>query len=505
MKHESMRNAMSSGRTRFTTILVAVACGTGIANAQPPSGGGGAQLPPPVFDPALVFSVNVGFPYGLASADILDANGNPGQDGYPEIAVAGMGLNWFDEFRWCDDPPDDGRLIKIYHNKGATVAWDGANPYDALDETQTIFIESVASGMWATELAFGDVTGDGNTDLVLVGMDPDNLNGVYGRLLVFENLGNGEFGTSPIVNIETSIPLRGLVVQDMDLDGDIDAIAAAAKISADWDCTQGSQDVVVKFQNLLFETDEFSLVQLPAADYTGTAPGDIASGDFYADAPGTPLMDFATPNPSASFIIGIANLGSMSIAPYSIDPPGGCVWFYSTLTAARFGADNDWDFAAVDGNDLFADIFTGDGNGGFVSTCGSGPYQLYPTGTPFLYAHGIESGSIDNGPYPDLVVALGIQKKGFEPVPDWYGAVAVLLGKSNGTFQTDSSQKAYIFLADNINNPNQPLATGSINVLVVDLDADGFDDIVVANHLVGSEGDTISVLINSLEVSGSNP
>jgi hypothetical protein len=43
--------------------------------------------------------------------------------------------------------------------------------------------------------------------------------------------------------------------------------------------------------------------------------------------------------------------------------------------------------------------------------------------------------------------------------------------------------------------------------MVVDLDADGFDDIVVANHLVdsGDDSDTISVLINSLEVTGGGP
>ncbi|MDQ7014526.1 MAG: hypothetical protein Q9O74_11610 [Planctomycetota bacterium] len=117
-------------------------------------------MPPPAFDPALVFTVGVGFPYGLASADFLDADGNPGQDGYPEIAVAGTGVDFFNEFLLCDAEPIDN-YVKVFHNKGATVAWDGPTPHNALGFKQAISIGDAAPGLWATELAFADVTGDG--------------------------------------------------------------------------------------------------------------------------------------------------------------------------------------------------------------------------------------------------------------------------------------------------------------------------------------------------------
>lgn len=499
---------MTSGMHRLRYLPAAlVAFGLCLKGTLAQPSGGGGQLPPPVFEPSLVFTVNAGFPYGLASADILDANGDPGQDGYPEIAVAGMGVNWFDPYRWCGDEPASHH-IKIYHNKGAVVAWDGTTPHDALELVQSISISLAAPGLWATELAFGDLTGDGHPDLVLVGMDPDDTESNLGRLLLFESLGTGLFDPSPREDIPTSVPLRGLAVLDMDLDGDLDVIAAANGIPAEWECSQASQDLVVKFKNLTYDNGGvFGFLKLPEADHAGAIPGDIATGDFYAYASGTPLTDLVTPNPGSGAVSAVANLGNMSIAPHIIDPPTGCLWPYATLTAAKFGADNFWDFAAVDNNSLTLDVFAGDGDGEFVSRCASGPYPLYPTGTDFLYAHGVESGSIDNGPYPDLAVALGVHAKGFGAQPDWYGAVAVLLGKGNGSFQPYSSQRAYLLVADDISNPNQPLAYGSINVLVVDLDADGFDDLVVANHLVddGDNSDTISVLINALEVIGGSP
>lgn len=508
-------NARWTGR--LITMAAFTALSAGAVHAQPQ--GGGSQLPPPQFDPALTFAVGTPNPYGLAAADILDANGDPGQDGYPEIAVCGTGVNLFSQLTYCTDSPADP-WIRIYHNKGASVRWDGTDgpdpdndpddPHDALELVLSINVANSCPGLWPTEIAFADVTGSGDPDLVLVGLDPDNASSHFGRLVVYENLGNGSFDTTPAANITTSVPLRAVVADDFDLDGDIDVIAAASNLPADWSCVEGEQDSIVVFANMLAQTQNFSFAQPPATQDLGVAndaaPADIASGDFYAYAPGTPLFDLATPNLGANSVTALTNLGNLSFDPDTIDPPTGCAWPYATLTAAKFGANSDWDFAAVDADDLFVDVFSGDGEGSFQSTCSS-PYHLYPTGPYPLFANGIESGKIDNGPYPDIVVSLGIMERPAGDQPDWYGAVGILLGKGDGTMQSYSASEAYIFRADNPNDQNQPGAAGSVNVLVVDLDADGFDDIVIANHLYDGNNhtDTISVLVNALEVSGTGP
>lgn len=475
-----------------------------MANAQGQSGG---QLPPPVFDPALVFDTDVGHPYGLASADFLDADGNPGQDGYPEIAVAGAGVDLFDTDigTVCETSPLTEHYVKIFHNKGAdpNFAWDGPNAHLALVEVQQLNIHAADPEMWAMELAFADVTGDDDgPDLVLVGMDPD-LN--LGFLVVYENLGNGMFNSVPQV-WPTTVPLRGLVAEDFDLDGDIDVIASASDLRDDWYCSTNEQDAVVVFKNMTEENfGVFGFNQLPLVNL-GTpfniAPGDIVVADFASLMPGQPLFDLVTPNPHDDAITSITNLGTLNFDPNAINPPPECDpgWFYVAATSGLFGADLHWDVASVFSDiniseRVYVDVFQGDGLGSFQAPCSDPPgYQLDTNLLNYQpFAHGIASGHIDNGPYPDLAVAIWRDiRVGTETLPS---VVGVLLGKSTGTFQSNSAEEAYHF---------ETGASSSVNVLVVDLDADGFDDIVVANHLTEGDtiSDTISVLINALEVTG---
>ncbi|MDQ7012840.1 MAG: FG-GAP-like repeat-containing protein [Planctomycetota bacterium] len=521
MKHESMRNAMQNstpsgwcGAMLAVAVLWVLGAGTGVANAQ--LNGGGGQLPAPVFDPVLVFNVgdihdDFDFgavnPYGLASADFLDADGNPGQDGYPEIAVAGTGVNMIDPAtRWCGNSPGE-HYVMVFHNKGATVNWDGTNgddPLDALELVDILPIHIAAPGMWAMELAFADVTGANGPDLVLVGADPDIS---IGHLLVYKNLGNGSFNSIPDV-WSTTVPFRGLITADLDLDGRIDIAASSADLPGEWDCSTAEQDVVVVFQNL---TDQNGLAfdVLDPIDL-GTpfdrAPGDLALADFTALAPGQPLLDLATPNPGADGITAITNLGMMNFVPITVSPPTGCEWRYVSAVGARFGADPHWDIAAVhtadeSSNDpsdwrVYVDLLQGDGLGSFQSPCDTPPgYQLDIQGeNPALRAHGIDSGFIDNGPYPDVVVATW--RFPLNLASDSH--VAVLLGRGNGTLQAASDEQAYLFNTEERH---------TINVMLVDLDADGFDDIVAANHWHDGvlKRDTISIFINSLEVTGSGP
>ncbi len=517
MKHESMQNTTPSGWCgAMLAVAVLWVLGAGVASAQ--LNGSGGQLPAPVFDPVLVFDVGEiddddGFdfgavnPYGLASADFLDADGNPGQDGYPEIAVAGTGVSIIDPATtWCGNSPGE-HYVMVFHNRGATISWDGTNgdnPLHALFLVDILPIHIAAPGMWAMELAFADVTGINGPDLVLVGMDPDIS---IGYLLVYENLGNGSFKSVPKV-WPTTVPFRGLITADLDLDGRIDIAASSADLPEEWDCSTAEQDIVMVFrnvtidpQNLLFDPPISVDLNTPS----NRAPGDLALADFTALAPGQPLLDLATPNPGADGITAITNLGMMNFVPNTVSPPTGCEWRYVSAVGARFGADPHWDIVAVHTDEpsnnpedwrIYVDLLQGDGLGSFQSPCDTPPgYQLDTQGAnPELHAHGIDSGFIDNGPYPDVAVA--IWRLPFNLASDSH--VAVLLGKGNGTLQAASDEQAYLFNTE---------GTHTINVMLVDLNADGFDDIVAANHWhdIALKRDTISIFINSLEVTGSGP
>jgi len=463
-----------------------MACGAGVASAQP--GGGEPQQLLPKFWPPVVFDLTgIGGPYGIASADFLDANGNPGQDGFPEIAVAGAGGGVF--FSDCNSLPTD-HDIRVLRNTGS---WATDPSHGLVQHGEPLEIAPPNNDIWASELAFADVTGVNGPDLVVLGYDP--VVGA-GYLFVYQNQGDGTFAPHGIPWTTSEVTLRGLVTADFDLDGDIDVVAAGS----DCDGTGGPSDKIIVFENRLVQDDEFDFRVNLSVDLNipgGYAPGDLVAGDFYPYSPGQPLPDLATPNPLAASISTAANFGSLNFIPVTEPAPSGCSWAFVTAASGRFGSDSEWDIAGVLPESLFAGVFRGQGSGSFESYCANPTlgYQLFPPDFQKLHAHGIDAGEVNGAPYLDLVVALRqdeVQGVG----PEWHGAVAVLLGKSNGTFQAPSATQAYVFPAFDPDNPDQSLVAGTALVEVVDLNADGFDDIVVTNN----ESENISVLINKLVV-----
>ena len=437
----------------------------------------------PTFEDPITFGAGVGSPYGLASADFLDANGNPGQDGYPEIAVAGAGLNLLDN---CDQIAVDHSL-KIFHNTGT---WD-TNPTGAMVQHQVL---NIASGKTATELAFADVTGSGHPDLVLLGFQPDLGEGY---VWVYRNLGNGTFQSSPD-EFPMDVPVRGLVTVDLDGDGDIDIAAAGSNC----DNTGSATERFVVFENTTFNGVLSFDVQIEQiATGTDTAPGDIVVGDFYAPSAGDSFQDLVTFNPLDPSYTKIRNLGQLQFVPTTA-ANSGCSsdWSFITAASAKFGTDSWWDFAAVDFDDLFLGVFKGNQLAQFTSFCDDPAlgYQLLPASDPeygFVRAHGIDSGNLNGGPGVDLVVTLYELEVASTEGPEWVSAVAVLLGKADGTFQVPTAQTAYIFRTD-----GPGVVGGAALVEVVDLDADGFDDIVVSNNYSDALNDNFSVLINKMVV-----
>ncbi|MCL4743459.1 MAG: VCBS repeat-containing protein, partial [Phycisphaerales bacterium] len=337
-----------------------------------------------------------------------------------------------------------------------------------------------------TEVAFADVDGVNGVDLVVSAFY--GLENSGGVLYVFPNQGDGTFAYLPLPWGVPGSPLRGLAVVDVDNDGDLDVIGAVN------DCPAGGpRNKVVVFENRLANTGQFDFVHHTITlDIAGNvASGDVAAGDFFALAAGQPLTDFVTPNPLADSVTAVRNLGGLQFDPVTIDAPQACgsqTWLYETIVSGRFGVDAHWDFAAVETGQPYVGVFLGNGLGAFQSFCDNPAlrYQLY-SGSANVRAHGIAAGHFNGGTKIDLVVALDNTDGPTGGTP-WTGAVAMLLGRSDGTFQTPSENEAYIFTSLDIGRPTM--------VIAADFNNDGFDDIAASSFYT----DTFSVMINKMVV-----
>ncbi|HRQ73316.1 MAG TPA: VCBS repeat-containing protein, partial [Phycisphaerales bacterium] len=235
-----------------------------------PDEASGQSEPVPQFKAAVKFDSFVTYPYGMAVADVMDADGNPGQDGYPELAVVGAG--W--DLLACGGDASGG-LIRVFRNTG-TWQTDPANGLVA--HWATIIPNSLA-----TEVAFADVSGVNGPDLVVLA-----LYGGGGVLYVFTNQGDGTFSHDPVLWHVPGSPMRGLAVADVDNDGDLDVIAAVNE------CPAGDpRNRIVVFENT--SDPQIGLIafvpQTITLDIAGdVAPGDVAVGDFFALAAGQPLI-----------------------------------------------------------------------------------------------------------------------------------------------------------------------------------------------------------------------
>ena len=423
----------------------------------------------PQFEPAVSFDALGWYPYGMAVADVVDADGNPGQDGYPELAVVTSG--W--DLLACGGEVLGSR-VRVFRNTGT---WQ-TDPANALVPH---WVGHLPGGV-GTEVAFADVTGVNGVDLVVLA-----VYGSGGILYVFPNQGDGTFAASPLWWLVPGSPLRGLAVADVDNDGDLEVIAAVN------DCLAGGpRNKIMVFDNQSTPENLLFAPTTVALEIAGdVAPGDVAVGDFFALAAGQPLIDFVTPNPLADSVTAVRNLGGLQFDPVTIDAPQACgsqTWLYETIVSGRFGVDAHWDFAAVETGQPYAGVFLGNGLGAFQSFCDNPAlrYQLY-SGTANVRAHGIAAGHFNGGTKLDLVVALDNVDGPTGGTP-WTGAVAMLLGRSDGTFQTPSANEAYIFTSLDSGRPTM--------VIAADFNNDGFDDIAASSFYT----DTFSVMINKMVV-----
>ena len=431
--------------------LIGVAIGLSILALQPPPAG--AQETVPTFKNPVVFAVG-DRPFGLAVADVT---GGPGgaPDGYPDLAVAN----------------EDGDTVTFYVN---TRDWkpvrDGFGTPTTLD---------VGSGTEPLEVAFAKINNDIYLDLVVTARG-DNA------LYVFLNDANNPGQFLPPTRFGLNVPgipnvwPRGLVIADFDNDGLNDAAVASQQLDL----------VVVVFNDGLGGLGG-QQVDVPLNLHQGATPYDLVVGDFERSDVDSPLLDLATANFGDDSISVLRNNGNRDFTALRRDRPEDCTtpwWGFEGIAVGRFDLGLTDDVACSAEGDDFANVFLGDGQSDFAHDCSitrRDRYQLHPLFDTAL-CWGIDAGHLNGGTKQDLATALQFTRE-----------VSVLLGLGDGTFQQPATNSGYLYSVEPPGgNPNE--ARNPIQVKIVDLNQDGFGDLVTSNQ----DSDNISVLISTMIVAG---
>jgi hypothetical protein len=184
-------------------------------------------------------------------------------------------------------------------------------------------------------------------------------------------------------------------------------------------------------------------------------PTAIVSADFNRD--GRPDLAVANEN-GVSVLLGKPDGSFATKVDYSFStfaPTG--------LTVGDVNGDGKIDLIAVTPTEPTVWIMLGNGNGTFQAPTSISLPDVINTA-------GVVAGDFNKDGKLDLAIAAGTFSG---------GVVAILLGKGNGTFETE------------VDYPT----TGSFSVITGDFNGDGKPDLAVGNAYVGGGGDTISILL----------
>jgi FG-GAP-like repeat len=404
--------------------------------------------------------------YGACSTAAGDLNG----DGKPEIVTANCGSNLEE--------------LIVYLNNGDGTFQSGS--YYAPAENSAAGTDA---DLYPVAVTIADVNGDGKNDIVCSNYTSSDV-----TIL----LGNGD-GTVRVPNVGYSTGGNAgypAVVADFNGDGLADIIIPDENYSLVY--LQGYGDGSFRAAN-----DYYA----PIFDDYGANSTAIASGDFNGDGYPDFVVGNSGYNQYGVSTIGITVFLSRSDGTLAPGVNYGSGGNFVGVAVADFDGDKILDIAAVDDTNNLVQIFHGKGDGTFTMT------SSYSTGGSDSWF--VVTGDFNGDGHPDLAVAnwnsenltvlLNDGTGAFLPsviypvsanvdsigaadlngdgfldliaIDSYPGAVSVLLGNPDGTFQTaNTSSWGYNYLG---------------NLAVGDLDGDGIPDLAVTvddGTSVGSTG-----------------
>ncbi len=294
-------------------------------------------------------------------------------------------------------------------------------------------------------VALGDFDDDGDLDLALAGGSDG------GSVSVYAGHGNGSFATSPSAVLPAGSNPAAAAAGDLDGDG-VDDLAT----------TDYAGNSVRVFRGV---AGSFSLVASgPFA--VGSAPVALTIGDFDDDGVG----DIATANYGSFFSNAVSVLIGDGSGGYVRTPPGGLSGSYRPLGIAAGRFDSSGNLGLVQANTPNSDlpVKLGQGDGTFVDAPGGGP------SIPSHVGGIVAAADFDFDGIDDLAVPYGTATSGPDDV------AAIFLGTANGQMAADPAGPV-------------PLAPSGSPEIVATGDFDG--DLVPDFATYGSGG--VTVMLNA--------
>ncbi len=296
-------------------------------------------------------------------------------------------------------------------------------------------------------IAVGDFNGDSKLDLAVAISGQGNLTDVANLNAVSVLLGNGDgtFQDQQLFNVGNQPD--GIAVGDFSGDGKLDLAVA-----------QGSGDLI----SLLMGYGDGTF-QSPKHYAVGTGPGAIAVGDFNGDG----KLDLVVANADDDTVSVLLGNADGTLQSPQINAVGNLP---GATAVGDFNGDGKLDLAVANADDDTVSVLLGIGDGTFQA-----PQIFGAGGLPNLYnsssSAAIAVGDFNGDGKLDLAVANGGD-----------GAVSVLLGIGDGTFQAPMSYAAGKYPFGNLDA-----------ITVGDFNGDDKLDLAVAD---GGSG-TVSVLLGN--------